>query len=262
MTPAKHKHVKKVLLTAQLLDMLGDQCNALCEEVGRQEAAMKKPPTNCGRPHPQAYCVCIECEAARRDAGPNYKELNMDTKRKIQIGLVYSAKVGGSWLPVRVDKSLGHGRYEGASLPSGKTVKTCTDAINGDGETVEQWQARRKPKKHDLPAAAAEPKAEKPKPPATAKAKKEHRPSGLDAAVAVLAEAGKPMNTADMVKRMLESGLWKTNGKTPAATIYAAIIREISVKGDASRFRKTDRGHFELTAAGIAARTAAGKEAK
>jgi hypothetical protein len=58
------------------------------------------------------------------------------------------------------------------------------------------------------------------------------------------------MNTADMVKRMLETGLWQTGGKTPAATIYAAIIREIAVKGGQSRFRKTERGHFELTAAG------------
>jgi len=181
-------------------------------------------------------------------------------KKQIQIGLVYSAKVGGTFLPVRIDKSLGHGRYEGVCMSSGKTVKTCTDAVKGAGETVEQWQARRKPK--DAPVAAAEPKTKKPRAAATPKTKKERKPSGLDAAVAVLAEAGKPMNTADMVKRMLETGLWKTNGKTPAATIYAAIIREIAVKGDASRFRKIDRGHFELTAAGIAARTAAGKEAK
>ena len=43
------------------------------------------------------------------------------------------------------------------------------------------------------------------------------------------------MNCGDMVKTMLETGLWQTGGKTPAATIYAAIIREIAVKGDASR---------------------------
>ena len=69
----------------------------------------------------------------------------MDAKRKIEIGKVYSAKVGGSWLPVRIDKSLGHGRYEGAVMPSGKKIKTCTDAIRGDGETLDQWKARRTP---------------------------------------------------------------------------------------------------------------------
>jgi len=45
---------------------------------------------------------------------------------------------------------------------------------------------------------------------------------------------------------MLAKGLWHTNGKTPAATIYAAIIREIASKGNASRFRKVARGKFEL----------------
>ena len=210
---------------------------------------MKNHPTNSGRPHPQAYCVCIECQPARRNAGPNTRSTNMNKKR-IQIGLVYSTKVGGTFLPVRIDKSLGHGRYEGAAMPSGKTVKTCTDAIKGDGETVQQWQARRAPKEHDLPAPVPAAKTEKAKTAAKTKAKKERRPSGLDAAATVLAEAGKPMNTAEMVKRMLETGLWKTDGKTPAATIYAAIIREIAVKGGQSRFRKTDRGHFELTAAG------------
>jgi hypothetical protein len=34
-----------------------------------------------------------------------------------------------------------------------------------------------------------------------------------------------------------------------AATIYAAIIREIANKGDNTRFRKTDRGQFEAVAA-------------
>jgi len=169
-------------------------------------------------------------------------------KKQIQIGLVYSAKVGGTFLPVRIDKSLGHGRYEGVVMPSGATVKFSTDSVKGDGETVEQWQARRKPKENDLPMPGPAAKAKKTKTVAKAKdkAKKERKPSGLDAAAQVLAKAGEPMNCGDMVKTMLETGLWKTGGKTPAATIYAAIIREIAVKGSESRFRKTERGKFEL----------------
>ena len=72
------------------------------------------------------------------------------------------------------------------------------------------------------------------------------RPSGLDAAAKVLGETGKPMNCKAIVERMLAKGLWKTNGKTPAATIYAAIIREIAKKGKEARFRKVERGKFEL----------------
>jgi hypothetical protein len=176
------------------------------------------------------------------------KEKHM-SEAKVKIGLVYSTKVGSSFLPVRIDKSLGHGRYEGAAMPSGKTVKVCTDSIRGDGESVEKWEARRTPKEHDLPAptpesgptvAAKGKRTPKPKGP------KERKPSGLGAAAAVLAEAGKPMTTGDMVTRMLAKGLWRTSGKTPAATIYAAIIREIAVKGGQARFRKTERGKFEL----------------
>jgi len=32
----------------------------------------------------------------------------------------------------------------------------------------------------------------------------------------------------------------------PAATVYVAIIRELVVKGDQARFRKTQRGKFPL----------------
>ena len=82
------------------------------------------------------------------------------------------------------------------------------------------------------------------------KVTKPRKVSGLDAAVTVLREAGEPLGTSEMVKRMLERGLWSTGGKTPAATIYSAILREIAVKGSEARFRKTDRGRFELTEVG------------
>lgn len=72
--------------------------------------------------------------------------------------------------------------------------------------------------------------------------------TGLDAAATVLRDAGKPLDVKTMVARMLERGLWKTAGKTPAATIYSAIIREISGKGSNSRFQKSDRGRFAATA--------------
>jgi hypothetical protein len=68
--------------------------------------------------------------------------------------------------------------------------------------------------------------------------------SGLDAAAKVLTDAKEPMNAKAMVETMLAKGMWKTGGKTPAATIYAAIIREIAEKKGESRFKKTDRGQF------------------
>ena len=77
-----------------------------------------------------------------------------------------------------------------------------------------------------------------------AKPAKEKKMSGLDAAAKVLADAKAPMNAKAMVETMLAKGMWKTGGKTPAATIYAAIIREIADKKGEARFKKTDRGQF------------------
>ena len=78
------------------------------------------------------------------------------------------------------------------------------------------------------------------------KEKKARKPSGLDAAVQVLAASKETMRCKDIVDKMLSQGLWSTKGKTPHATIYAAIIREIQNKGDASRFEKVDRGWFQI----------------
>ncbi|MCL4743276.1 MAG: hypothetical protein KJZ54_13860 [Phycisphaerales bacterium] len=79
-----------------------------------------------------------------------------------------------------------------------------------------------------------------------AKAPKERKPkrvSGLDLAAKVLADAGEPLNAKTIAERAIAAG-WKTSGKTPEATLYAAIIREIAKKGKDARFIKRDRGLF------------------
>lgn len=76
--------------------------------------------------------------------------------------------------------------------------------------------------------------------------KSDKKLSALDAAAQVLAEADAPMNTVTLIEQMIAQGLWSTRGKTPAATLYSSIIREIATKGEQSRFLKTDRGLFVL----------------
>jgi hypothetical protein len=90
------------------------------------------------------------------------------------------------------------------------------------------------------------PKTEKgPKPAKAPKAPKPKRVSALDAAAMVIAKADKPMRAVDLVAQMEAKGLWKSpGGKTPEATLYAAIIREIAAKGKEARFAKHDRGLF------------------
>ena len=81
-----------------------------------------------------------------------------------------------------------------------------------------------------------------PKPEATGR-----RLSAIDAAAKVLAEAGEPLNVKRMIEAMAAKGYWTSpGGKTPHATLYSAILREITVKGTGARFKKTDRGHFAV----------------
>ena len=69
--------------------------------------------------------------------------------------------------------------------------------------------------------------------------------SALDAAAKVLGATGQPMTSAELIEAMAAKGYWSSpNGQTPANTLYAAILREIKVKGEQSRFQKTERGKF------------------
>lgn len=69
--------------------------------------------------------------------------------------------------------------------------------------------------------------------------------SALDAAAKVLAEAGQPMSCKEMVEAMAKKDYWSSpGGKTPSATLYSGILKEITTKGKESRFKKTDRGRF------------------
>jgi short subunit dehydrogenase-like uncharacterized protein len=80
-----------------------------------------------------------------------------------------------------------------------------------------------------------------------ARQSKAKRLSALDAATKVLAEGVGPMTTGEMIEAMSKKGYWTTpGGKTPAATLYSAILREIKSKGKEARFAKADRGKFGL----------------
>lgn len=73
--------------------------------------------------------------------------------------------------------------------------------------------------------------------------------SALDAAAKVLAESKAPMGTKELIETMAAKKLWTSpGGKTPAATLYSAILREIGAKGAESRFTKVDRGRFSAKA--------------
>lgn len=104
----------------------------------------------------------------------------------------------------------------------------------------------KKATKKSKASATAKPKAQKPQ-----SEKKAKRVSALDAAAQVLAKASEPMGAQDLITAMAERGLWKSpGGKTPHATLYAAMVREIGTKGKDARFKKVERGLFTIGAGG------------
>lgn len=72
----------------------------------------------------------------------------------------------------------------------------------------------------------------------------------LDAAAKVLGETGTPMNCKQLIEMMAAKRYWTSpGGKTPSATLYSAILKELTTKDKDSRFVKVDRGQFALRGA-------------
>jgi hypothetical protein len=122
-------------------------------------------------------------------------------------------------------------------------------------------KAKAKPERGAQTAAAPQPDSPDPKAPAPEPArtqaetpKRGRRPqqaagakklSALDAAAKVLRDTGTAMNCQELIRVMAEKGLWTSpGGKTPAATLYSAILKETQTKGKEARFQKTERGKF------------------
>ena len=120
---------------------------------------------------------------------------------------------------------------------TGKATRSPTVATAG--KKTAKATTKAKPKKAATRAKQGEPKAK--------------RPSGLDAAARVLAEAKEPMGVKEIVEVAAQKGYWKSpGGKTPHATVYSAILRELQVKGRDARFRKVERGKFVFNPAAAA----------
>jgi HB1, ASXL, restriction endonuclease HTH domain len=79
--------------------------------------------------------------------------------------------------------------------------------------------------------------------------KEKKKLSAIDAAAQVLSGSKEPMNAKEMIEAMAAKSLWTSpGGKTPHATLYSALIREIATKGKEARFVKTERGKFAAKA--------------
>jgi hypothetical protein len=191
-------------------------------------------------------------------------------KNEVKIGGVYTAKVTNKIVQVRIDAESRYGGWDATNLATNKKVRIKSPAklrtaVGGHGgasgakraKSGKKAKAAAESQTSQTKASAGEDvgtpatpgedgaKGNKPKRARAKKEPKTRRVSGLDAAAKVLEEAGQPMTAKEMIEAAEQKGYWKSpGGKTPHATLYSAIIREMAAKGQDARFRKAERGKF------------------
>jgi hypothetical protein len=203
-------------------------------------------------------------------------------KNEIKIGHTYSAKVTDKVVPVRIDAEHASGGWTATNLVTNKTVRIKSaqrlrEEVKADADaapakrpvkkklTADERKALQAQHKADQENARARNERAKAKDGMTAseramaesapkkgkgvaKPDKPKKLSLIDAAAQVLAKSDAPLNTKQLVEQVTVQGLWTPGaGKTPAATLYSAILREMQNKGDQARFAKVERGKFTAT---------------
>jgi len=170
-------------------------------------------------------------------------------KSDVKLHTTDLVKVAGNLAPVKITREHDGGGWDGASVKTGKTIR------------IKSAQRLRKRLDDGAPVAAKAAKAAKDARPARKRdtgergatgGKRDGKPmSLLNAAAHLLSQnPGEAMTCLAIVELAAAQGLWTPGeGKTPANTLYASILREIKAKGNASRFTKAERGKFEFNAA-------------
>ncbi|MGB2985246.1 MAG: winged helix-turn-helix domain-containing protein [Phycisphaerae bacterium] len=187
-------------------------------------------------------------------------------KNEVKIGGMYVAKVSDRIVAVRIDSTNSKGGWNATNTRTGKRIRIkSAQRLRGKADETTKAQepeAAEGAVINDKKAEATVTNSERPETAGKAATKKARlkkvkgkqkatRVSALDAAAQVLAQAEKPMRAQELIAAMAGQGLWQSPaGKTPHATLYAAMLREIAKKGDVARFKKVDRGMFAFNEAG------------
>jgi hypothetical protein len=148
--------------------------------------------------------------------------------------------------PAKTPKSHGAAKAKADAKASTKKPRTTATERKGRAKAAAVAKAKndqRKAIRAERAAKTTTTATPKPHEATQAKPTAAKKLSGLNAAAEVLAKSKEPLRAKEICERAIAMG-WKTNGQTPEATLYAAMIREIAAKGKDSRFAKTDRGLF------------------
>jgi len=183
-------------------------------------------------------------------------------KAEVKIGGKYYANVSGNRCEIQIDAEKPRGGWDATNLATGKKIliksaqrlqgevgakrgraKVTTE---GNVTVVENEPATVETIGGETSTAVAvlkKPRKAKTETTETGDAG-EKRLSCVAAALKVLGESSEPMNAQELITAMESKGYWTSpGGKTPHATLYSAILRDLA-KGDDSKFVKTERGRF------------------
>jgi hypothetical protein len=182
-------------------------------------------------------------------------------KAEVEIGGKYYANVTGKRVEIQIDSAKESGGWNATNLATGKKIhiksaqrlqgvvgkrkgrsqasEVASSTVATDTSATEVVDTNVTEAPTGVPKRVSKRKVT---------AEGEKKLSCIAAALKVLGESTEPMNTKEMIEAMESKGYWSSpGGKTPHATLYSAILRELA-KGDESQFVKTERGRFTIRA--------------
>lgn len=167
----------------------------------------------------------------------------MGEKHEFKVGDTVLLKVGRNEIQVKILKPMAGGNaFMVKSLASGKDFIMPSSRLNVPTVSIDPVEPKQK-----VPSLAPDETETEDASPPTPESKPVKKMSLMDAAIAVLKESGKPMNTREMVIAATDKDYWTpTACRTPEQTLYGSIFREIKTK-EQPRIVKSDvKGKFQL----------------
>ena len=168
----------------------------------------------------------------------------------ITVGTIVMVKVGRNEIEVVVTEITANGwkvKKVGSDREFIVTRIERVIAEPGAPETVPAREPEAEAVDAEIPSEAEE-EVDTPNPAPESGGSPEKRLSLLNTAIKVLKESEAPLNTKEIIARVIAADLWSPNGaKTPEQSLYSAFFREIKEK-ETPRVRKSAarRGAFEF----------------
>lgn len=168
----------------------------------------------------------------------------------ITVGTIVMVKVGRNEIEVVVTEITANGwkvKKVGSDREFIVTRIERVIAEPGAPETIPAREPEAEAVDAEIPSEAEE-EVDTPNPAPESGGSPEKRLSLLNTAIKVLKESEAPLNTKEIIARVIAADLWSPNGaKTPEQSLYSAFFREIKEK-ETPRVRKSAarRGAFEF----------------